>query len=1180
MFHRATIALALLLCVAASAFAEDCFITEDTTIGPAPQACDGGTLYIFGCTVTIDGPHNYANVIIDNGTIKPVAGKDLILTIDDSLMIQNGGKIDVPQGNYLGLTIGGDMSLFGGSILASCKPRDDATGDEGTSIAVGGDAFIDANSVINANGKGYGSASGPGAGSSRSGGTSHAYAGGAGYGGNGGVSSQVAGGPVYGSIRQPAELGSGGGWGRISGAGTAEGGSGGGKLLVIVGGTLRIDGSIAADGRNGGQKRFVSKGGGGGGSGGSIWLTVGSLTGSGTISGNGGNAGYSGGGGAGGRIAIYTTDAPIPEEWRSEARISARGGAGYQDGGAGTIYLSGPDGDELIYGNGNHDNSASNLWPPDSLGTHPDRITVRNKAKLDAGESVVTIDNDFVVDGGTLVTTGLNVGRNFAAGGGSTFGMPVNVEQSLSTGGGSVFNGAVDVGAGVQVIGEATFNAILAAEGSLFVEDGGNATLNESVEIGGSITVSPGGSLVASKPSSVEIGTDLVVQGETDKPASATFTGVLTVPGTVRVGAHGALSHLDTTADKAHRLEVTAQEFIVEADGIVSATGRGYLGGDKPNNAGYYARTDGNKQGSYYCSGGGFGGLGGQYSNHTRNPVYGDPLSPDSLGSGGGGYTGSHNDGGDGGGLLRIVTDSFVCYGKIEADGENATTGSYHAGGGSGGGIYIRTRSIQFGAASCVTANGGSGTGSYGCGGGGGRIAIYCDTVISFTDCTSADGGTGSAAGEAGTVVISRPYYVDCAGPNDPCPDDPACSDPDEDGSLEHPYDSIQKAIDAVPENSRVVVRDGTYWGAGNRDIVFIDAKPVWVMAENGHHGCIIDCAGTESDPRRAFIFTAGEGPGCIVDGFTITNGWADDGGAIFISGEGDDAASPTIINCKIVGNQATNGGGICVKGGALPSIRNNVIAGNTASGDGGGVYYAGAVGATLENNTIADNTAAANGGGLCVWRALYATNTIFWGNEAAVGPQVALRKDAAGAYPFTVNYCDVQGGKDAVSKELGCMPIWGAGNLDADPLFADPANDDYHLQSKYGRWDPAARAWVVCSSTDWCTLGACPTSPCVDAGSLLSDCCGEPQPNGDRINIGAYGNTAEASRSGWRILGDVSGDGRVNILDLITVRNLLGADVTTGDGWKGDVNGDCKVNILDLIFVRNQLGNFARPCP
>jgi hypothetical protein len=39
-------------------------------------------------------------------------------------------------------------------------------------------------------------------------------------------------------------------------------------------------------------------------------------------------------------------------------------------------------------------------------------------------------------------------------------------------------------------------------------------------------------------------------------------------------------------------------------------------------------------------------------------------------------------------------------------------------------------------------------------------------------------------------------------------------------------------------------------------------------------------------------------------------------------------------------------------------------------------------------------------------------------------------------------------------------------------------------------------------------------TSPCIDAGDPASACGNEPIPNGGRINMGAYGNTAQASKS------------------------------------------------------------------
>ena len=101
--------------------------------------------------------------------------------------------------------------------------------------------------------------------------------------------------------------------------------------------------------------------------------------------------------------------------------------------------------------------------------------------------------------------------------------------------------------------------------------------------------------------------------------------------------------------------------------------------------------------------------------------------------------------------------------------------------------------------------------------------------------------------------------------------------------------------------------------------------------------------------------------------------------------------------------------------------------------------------------------------------------------------------------------------------------------------------------------------------------------SPCIDAGDPAADFSNEPQPNGGRVNIGAYGNTPEASRSGWNIPGDANGDCVVNILDLFMIRNRLMQDASTGDNWKADVNGDQKIDVLDLVFIRDRLNNACR---
>jgi hypothetical protein len=90
-------------------------------------------------------------------------------------------------------------------------------------------------------------------------------------------------------------------------------------------------------------------------------------------------------------------------------------------------------------------------------------------------------------------------------------------------------------------------------------------------------------------------------------------------------------------------------------------------------------------------------------------------------------------------------------------------------------------------------------------------------------------------------------------------------------------------------------------------------------------------------------------------------------------------------------------------------------------------------------------------------------------------------------------------------------------------PAFADPNNGNYHLKSAYGRYDPNTANWVYDSVT---SLG-------IDAGDPNDSPVLEPMANGGRINIGAFGGTPYASKSGvWPVDGDYNFDGKVDLLD------------------------------------------------
>jgi len=121
--------------------------------------------------------------------------------------------------------------------------------------------------------------------------------------------------------------------------------------------------------------------------------------------------------------------------------------------------------------------------------------------------------------------------------------------------------------------------------------------------------------------------------------------------------------------------------------------------------------------------------------------------------------------------------------------------------------------------------------------------------------------------------------------------------------------------------------------------------------------------------------------------------------------------------------------------------------------------------------------------------------NCIVWYNQ---GFQIFLVDPPADP----VVYSDIQGGYQ------------GTGNINADPLFAPTGVPDYHLQSIYGRYNPQSGDWVIDTAH----------SPCIDAGDPADPVAQEPPPNGNRINMGAYGGTAEASKGQPRLVFHVDG--------------------------------------------------------
>lgn len=217
-----------------------------------------------------------------------------------------------------------------------------------------------------------------------------------------------------------------------------------------------------------------------------------------------------------------------------------------------------------------------------------------------------------------------------------------------------------------------------------------------------------------------------------------------------------------------------------------------------------------------------------------------------------------------------------------------------------------------------------------------------------------------------------------------------------------------------------------------------------------------------------------------------------------------------------------------------------------------------GSAGALIANCIFSGNRAYSTGGALRILNGdVTVTNCIFIGNIAVEGSGAIYSH-----YGEFIN-CIVYGNRaeygwviegDAEISYSNIEGGWpGAGNIEADPCFVDPGywhhnrtpNDpsddiwfggsDYHLKSEAGRWDPSEGRWIKDGVT----------SSCIDAGDPNSDWTAELWPHGKRINIGAYGGTAQASMS----LSNLGNPADFNCDDTVDAKDFS----MLADMWKSD---------------------------
>ena len=197
--------------------------------------------------------------------------------------------------------------------------------------------------------------------------------------------------------------------------------------------------------------------------------------------------------------------------------------------------------------------------------------------------------------------------------------------------------------------------------------------------------------------------------------------------------------------------------------------------------------------------------------------------------------------------------------------------------------------------------------------------------------------------------------------------------------SWESAFKAIQQGIDAASDGETVIVGQGIYFENihfNGRNIILRSTEPLdpavvaSTIIDGNRAGSVVTFSGTEDES-------------CVLSGFTIRNGRAEDGdGGGICGGTKESPARATICSNTISGNAALYGGGLAYCGG---TIEKNTISQNSAGRDGGGLYDCDG---TIQKNVVAENEAtgtspAGYGGGLAYCDGPIRDNTVS-GNKAA----------------------------------------------------------------------------------------------------------------------------------------------------------------------------------------------------
>jgi hypothetical protein len=182
------------------------------------------------------------------------------------------------------------------------------------------------------------------------------------------------------------------------------------------------------------------------------------------------------------------------------------------------------------------------------------------------------------------------------------------------------------------------------------------------------------------------------------------------------------------------------------------------------------------------------------------------------------------------------------------------------------------------------------------------------------------------------------PVFVDDDALNDPSPNDSDVYDPLADGTIIHPFDAIQTAIDAATNGVTILITNGLYFGAGNYDLD-TNGKEVTIRSWNGPAVTIInsDKAGS------VFDISSGEGTNTAIQGLSLTSYGGEQSAVVL------DGVSIRLENCWIYDSMAS---GIECLNSAAPLISTCSVYSVS-----NGIYSTSGAGLAVQNSTVSNCT-------------------------------------------------------------------------------------------------------------------------------------------------------------------------------------------------------------------------------